>query len=112
MLLGDFAEGSKFSDAGIGENHIDSPFGCGGLVEAIKIGQFRNVSLNASDVAANCFHGLIELLLTAARDEDIGAFFYEELRRSQPYPGCATGNDCHFSLQLFRSGHGSALRLS
>src|SRR5882757_3295168 len=105
MLFGDFAEGSKFSDAGIGEHDIDSPLGRDDLVETIKVGQFGNVSLNASNVAANCFHSLVELLLTTARDEDVGSFFYKELCCSQPYPGCATGNDCHFSLQLLRTGH-------
>src|SRR6202167_5446635 len=99
MLLRDFAEGSKFSDAGIGENDIDSPLGRDGLVETIKVGQFRNVSLNASNVAANCSDCLVELLLTTAGDEDVGALLYEELRGSQPYPCCTTGNNCHFSLQ-------------
>src|SRR6266851_7113249 len=50
-------------------------------------------------------YGRVELFLTAARDQDVGTFFYEELCRSQPYPGCATGNDCYFSLQLLIFGH-------
>src|SRR5277367_3942646 len=105
MLLGDFAKGSKFSDACIGENHIDSPLGRDGLVETIKVGQFRDVSLNASNVAANCFHSLVELLLAAARDEDGGALFYEELSGRQSYPGRAPSYDCYFSLQLLSCGH-------
>jgi len=35
MLLGDLVEGSKFSDAGVGENDVDSPLGRDGLVETI-----------------------------------------------------------------------------
>ena len=63
MLLRDFAKGSKFGDTGIRENNIDSPFGRDDLVETIKVGQSGNVSLNAGDVAANCFHRFVELLL-------------------------------------------------
>src|SRR6202051_67832 len=105
MLLSDFAEGSKFSKAGIGKNHIDSPLGSDGLVETIKVGQFGNVSLNASHVAANCFHGLVEFLLATARDEDGGALLDEELCGSQPAPGRAPRNHCSFTLQLLSSSH-------
>jgi hypothetical protein len=83
---------STFSDSGIGENHIDSPPRRDGLVETIKVGQFGDVSLNAGNVAADCLHGLVELLLTAACDEDVGTLSYEELCRSQPYSCRATGN--------------------
>src|ERR1700722_171229 len=100
MLLRNFPKGSKFSNAGIGENDIDSPLGRYHLVEAIKVGQFGNVSLNASDVAPNCSHGLVEFLLTTARDEDVGTLFHEESCCSQTYPSPPPGNDCQFSLQL------------
>ena len=52
----------------------------------------ENVSLNASDITAYCFHGLIEFLLTTARDEDVCALFYKVLCCSEPYSGCATSN--------------------
>src|ERR1700730_6620709 len=105
MLLRDLSQGSKFSDAGVGENDIDSPLRLDGLIKTVKVGQFGNVSLNASNVATDCFHGLVEFLLTTARDEDVGTLFHEELCCSQPYPCCATGNHCHFSLQLLSFGH-------
>src|ERR1700755_326961 len=105
MLLSDFAEGSKFSSAGVGENDIDSSLRLDGLVETIEVGQSGNVSVNASDVAADRLHGRVELFLTAARDEDVGTLFYEQLCSGQPYPGCATGNDCHLSLQLLIFRH-------
>ena len=47
------------------------PFTLDGLVETIKVGQFGNVSLNASNVAADCLHGLVKFLLATARDEDV-----------------------------------------
>src|ERR1700731_3627928 len=108
MLLRDLSQGSKFGDAGVGENDIDSPLRLDGLIETIKVGQFGNVSLNASNVAADRRYGLVEFLLTTARDEDIGTLFHEELCCSQPYPGGATSNHCYLSLQLLSFGHGSS----
>src|SRR5260221_123092 len=68
MLFCDASQGSKFSKPGVGENDIDSPLRLDCLIETVKVGQFGNVALNASHVAADCLHGLIEfLLLTAAR---------------------------------------------
>src|SRR5258705_6339443 len=105
MLLCDRSQGSKFSNAGVGENDTDSPFRLNDLIETIKVGQFGNVSLNASNVATDCLHGLVKFLLTTARDEYVSPFLDEELCRGQPYPSRATGNDCHFSLQLLSLGH-------
>src|ERR1700730_3648301 len=105
MLLRDLSQGDKFSDASVGENHVDSPLRLDSFVETVKVGQFGNVSLNASDVAADCLHGLVEFLLTTARNEYVSSFLDEELCCSQPYPSRATGNDCHFSLQLLSFGH-------
>src|ERR1700731_2340638 len=98
MLLRDLSQGGKFSHAGVGENHIDSPLRLDGFVETVQVGQFGNVPLNASDVISDCLHGLVEFLLTTARDEYIGPFLDEELCCSQTYPRCATGNDRHFSF--------------
>jgi hypothetical protein len=41
--------------------------------------QFGNISLNAGNIAADFLHGLIELLLATARDEDVSTFSDEEL---------------------------------
>src|SRR5260221_2951665 len=89
MLFGDFTEGNKFTNAGVRENNIDSPLhltDC--LIETIKICQFGDVPLNARHVAADCFHGLIEFFLAAARDEDICPLFHEKFCSSQPNPFC------------------------
>src|SRR5258708_1864384 len=103
MLFGDGPEGNKFANAGIGENNIDSPLHLSdGLIETIKVGQFGNVSLNARNVAADCLYGLVEFLLAAARDEDIGALFDEKLCRSQSNPFCAAGDDSDLAFELVR----------
>src|SRR5580700_8389540 len=80
MLFGDFTEGNKFANAGVGENNIDSPLhltDC--LVETIQVGQFCDVPLNARHVTADCPDSFVEFLLAAARDEDICTLFDEEL---------------------------------
>ena len=83
MLFGDGAKGNKFANAGVGENDVDSPLLFrNGLVKTIKVGEFGNVALHARNVAADGLYGLVEFLLAAARDEDIGALFHEEFCRS------------------------------
>src|SRR6202047_4761086 len=102
MLFGDGPKGNKFANAGVGENNIDSPLHVrDGLVKTIKVGQFGNVALNSRNVGADCLHGLVEFLLAATRDEDIGALFDEKLCRSQPNPFCAAGDDGGLAFELF-----------
>src|ERR1700730_5797146 len=105
MLLSDFAERRKFRNAGIGEDDVKLSLCFNGLIKTIEVGQFGNVSLNASDVAADRLYGRIELFLTAARDEDVGTLLDEELCRGQTYPRGSAGDDCYFSLQLLIVRH-------
>src|ERR1700687_543254 len=73
MLFGDVTERNKFTNAGVGENNVDSPLhltDC--LVETIQVGQFCDVPLNARHVTADCRDSLVEFLLAARHDEDIG----------------------------------------
>src|SRR5216684_8235752 len=94
MLCGDGRNGNKFANAGVGEDNIDSPLHLGdGLVKTIKVSQLGNVSLNARNVGADCFHGLVEFLLAAARDEDVGTLSDEKFSSSQPNPFCSAGDD-------------------
>src|SRR5713226_5674645 len=98
MLLSDFAERRKFRNAGIGEDDVKFPLCFDSLIKTIEVGQFGNVSLNASNVATDRLYGRVELFLTAARDEDVGTLFDKELRRSEAYSCGATSNDRYFSL--------------
>ncbi len=83
MLFGDRPKGNKFGNAGVGENNIDSAFHLGNrLVKTIKVSEFGNVALNARHIAADCLHGLVEFLLAAAGNEDIGTLFDEKFCRS------------------------------
>src|ERR1700719_434649 len=104
MLFGDGPEGDKFANAGVGENNIDSPLQLSdGLVKTIKVSQLGNISLNARNVGADCLHGLVEFLLPAARDEDIGTLFDKKLCRSKSNPFCAAGDDGSLAFEIL--GH-------
>src|SRR6202043_4216906 len=99
-ILGDASQRREFAKTGIGENDIESALLPDGLVETIQVGKFCYVSLNAGNVAADRLHGLIEFLLATAGDEDVRAFFNEELGGSQADSGRAPGDDRYFALQL------------
>src|ERR1700681_4403448 len=104
MLFGDGPKGNKFANAGVGENDIDSPLHLrDGFVKTIKVSQLGNVSLNSGNVGADCLHGLVEFLLAAARDEDIGTLLDEQLCRSQPNPFCPAGDDGDLAFEFL--GH-------
>ena len=44
------------------------------------------VSLNSRNAGADCRHGIVEFLLAASRDEDIGTLFDEKFCSGQPNP--------------------------
>jgi len=56
--------------------------------------------LNANDVVANRFYGLVKFLLAPTRNEDMRAFPHEEPRGRQTNPRGAARNDSHFALQF------------
>src|ERR1700685_3088048 len=94
MSFGDVAEGHEFADAGVGEDNIDSPLhfaDC--LVEKVKIGHFGNVALNTGRIGSDCLHGLVELLLAAPCDENIGTLFDEQFCCRPHTPFCYDGVD-------------------
>src|ERR1700688_1314447 len=104
MLFGNRPEGNKFGNTSVGENNVDSPlYLSDGLVKTIKVGQFGNVALNSRNVGADGLYGLIEFLLPAPGDEDIGTLVDEKLCRSQPNPFGAAGDDGGLAFELF--GH-------
>src|SRR5258706_6065847 len=104
MLFSDLPKGNKFTHAGVGENNIDSAFHLSnGLVKTIKVSQLGNVSLNSRNVGADSLHRLVEFLLAAARDEDIGTLFDEKFCSGQPNPFGSAGDDGGLPFELF--GH-------
>ena len=102
MLFGDGPKGNKFAHAGVGENNIDSAFHLGnGFVKTVKVRELGNVALNTRYIVPDCLHGLIEFLLPAARNEDIGTLFGEKFCRSQPNSFCSAGDDGGLAFEPF-----------
>src|SRR5260370_25264539 len=102
MLFGDGPKGNKFANAGVGENNINLRLHLrDGLVKTIKVSQLGNVSLNSRNVGADCLYGLVEFLLPAARDENVGTLFDEKFCSGQPNPICTAGDDGGLAFELF-----------
>ena len=100
--LGNGVEGNvEFADAGAGENDINPALlGLDLCVQTVEIREASGVSLHAGDVPADFLDRLVELLLAPAGDEDVRAFFDEELRRCQGHAGCRSGDDRNLAFQL------------
>ena len=76
----DLADLGQLAPACAGEEDIDlALFLLDGVVQAVEVGETCCVSLHAGDIFADGFDGLIQLVLPAAGDEDVCAFFNEEL---------------------------------
>src|ERR1700730_15147898 len=103
MLFGDRAKGNKFANTGVGENNVDLSLRLSDdLVKTVKVSQIRNISLHARDVAPDRLHGLVEFLLPAACDENIGTLFDEKLCGGQSNAFGAAGDDGDLTFELFR----------
>jgi hypothetical protein len=91
--------GSKVSIAGTGEQDIDPPlFLFHGVVQPVKIGEVRGVTLHARDILADGLHRFIQFLLAAASDENVCSFLDEKLGGSQSHSRGASRDDCDFVL--------------
>src|ERR1700730_223602 len=105
MLLREACQWSEFAGAGISDQDVNLPLCLHGLVEAIEVLQFGDISPNSCHVAADRLDGLVEFLLAATRYEDVGALIDEPLRCGETYSRGASGNHAHHSLQLAHSRH-------
>src|SRR5438094_5177275 len=103
MLFRDLSQRSKLTDTGVSEKDIDSPLRLDRLVEAIKVGQFGNVSPNACNVLADCLHALLKFLLATACDEDVGTFVNKQLSCREPYPTAPSRDDRNLTFKFL--GH-------
>jgi len=86
VLFGDRYERHEFPQARIGDDDIDSASRSDRLVEAVQVAQIGHVPPHAARVVTDLPHGIVELPLAAARDEDIGTFGRKELRQASPMP--------------------------
>src|SRR5258707_5990748 len=85
MLLCDVSQRGKFSNAGVGENNIDSPLHLSdGLVETIKVGQSGNVITGRRRKELDEAVKAIGSNVSGVQGEYIRTLPGEQLRRSQP----------------------------
>src|SRR5437870_2083546 len=101
VLLGNAVQGSELRAAGIGEHDIELALLALDLGEQpIEIAEVRHVSSYAGDISSDFLYRPSQLRLTAPRDEDVGAFVHELLRRRQANTAVATGHECDLSIEL------------
>jgi hypothetical protein len=82
VLLADLFEFCELALSGAGEEDVDlALLALNRIVETVEIIQVGGVALHAGDVFADELHGLIELVLAAAGDEDVRSLFDEEFWR-------------------------------
>jgi hypothetical protein len=76
------------------------PFRIDGFVEPIKVSQLGDVSLDAGNIVPNGFRRLVKLLLTTARDEDVGPSSTKSLAVAKPLPVVPPVTTASFSRNL------------
>ena len=88
---------------GIGEDDIEgSALGLHRCVEPVKVGLVGDRALHRAGIGPEFGHGGVQRVLSAAEDEDEGAFLDEALCRGEADAGSAAGDDGCLSIQ---SGH-------
>src|SRR5215472_3837517 len=100
-LLGDRAQGRKLRNTGIGEDNVEPALLALDLGnQAIEIVKVRHISSDGGDVAPDLLDRRRQLGLTPARDEHVGAFVHELLRRREANAAIAASYECNFSFEL------------
>src|ERR1700733_1152624 len=66
-------------------------------VEVVEIGR---VTLDAGYIPADYLHGLVDLLLLPARDENVSTLLHEELGACQRHAARPTCDDCNLTFKL------------
>ncbi len=100
-FFGDLAEPPVLRDASVRKEHVQPPLLRLDLREqAIKVGALRHVALDAGHALSDLFYRRLQLLPATPRDENVGAFVDEPLRRRQTDAARTAGNECDLSFQL------------
>src|SRR5580698_1597750 len=101
MSFGSRFQRCDFTPSSICKEYVDvTVFLFHDRIEPIQILQARYVARDRCDVSPYKRCGLFQLFLTSASNNDVRAFFYEALSRSQADPAVATRDDCDFTLKF------------
>src|SRR5712664_1251955 len=101
MLLGNLAQWDGFARAGARVQDVDLalfPLDC--IEQAVEVVEIGRVAAHAGHVPADQLDGLVQRLLSPARDENIGAFFNEPFGARQRHAARSTRDDCNLTLKL------------
>ena len=90
--------GTNSPAPGVGEEDVEAALLLFDRVEeAVQVGEVADIAANGGDVAANLLYSSVKFRLTAAGDEDIGAFRDESFCRGQADAAAAAGDEGDFS---------------
>ncbi|MGY4466490.1 hypothetical protein ACVWWK_002172 [Bradyrhizobium sp. LB9.1b] len=99
MRGGDLAEPKLASRACIGEDDVEgSALGLHRRIESVEVGLIRDRALHRAGIGPEGGDSSVERLLSAAEDEDEGAFFDEALCCGAPNAGSATRDNCNLTV--------------
>ena len=101
MLLGNLAQWDGFARAGARVQDVDPAlFPLDRVEQTVEVVEIGRVAAHAGHVPADQLDGLVQRLLSPARDENIGAFFNEPLGARQRHAARSTRDDCNLTFKL------------
>src|SRR5579872_943057 len=101
MSFGSRFQRCDFSPASICKEYVDvTVLLFHDRIEPVQVLQARDVARDRRHVSPDKRCGLFQFFLTSASNNDVRAFFYEALSRSQANPAVATRDDCDLTLKF------------
>src|SRR5439155_8271189 len=101
MLLGNLAQWDGFAHASARVQDVDPGlFPLDRVEQTVEVVEIGRVAAHAGHVPADQLDGLIQRLLSPARDENIGAFFNEPPGARQRHAARSTRDDCNLTVKL------------
>jgi hypothetical protein len=98
---GDLAEPKLASRPGVGEDDVEaSTLGLHRRVESVEVGQIGDRAPHRAGIGPEVGYSRVERFLSAAEDEDEGAFIDEALCCGAADAGSAARDDCNLTLKL------------
>src|SRR5438552_14943119 len=92
--------GAYFATPAFANTMSSVPFSRPMCAKRRSIAEVRHVSAYTGHVAADLLYCRRHLRITAPRDEDVGAFVHEPLRRRQADAASAAGDECNLPVEL------------
>jgi hypothetical protein len=104
VVPGDVGQGRELTAAGVGEDDVEAAVLLDLREETVEVVEVRDVGAYSSGAVADGGHRLVDRFLTAAREEDVGAFRGEPSRGGQADAGGGAGDEGGLAVQLSHDG--------